>query len=369
MKVLFALDTLACGGIEKSALAQIDSLAEENEITVLLDERKGDLLPLVNSKARIRTISYGEEALREKHLGRKKYLLWLILRLRILTVVKLLLVYYKERGLSREERAIVTRRRLYLSQVSPDTDRYDVAICYAELVPLCYVVECVSADKKVLWMHTELSDEWCNVNYYEPYISKMDEIIAVSERLAGQLKQRFPHLAERIECRKHKVNRNMIERLADENFESPWGEGSIGILTVGRLSPEKGVHLAIEAALLLKNQGLNFSWCFVGDGSERMKLECKVKELHLEDCVTFVGTKINPYPYMKTCDVYVQPSLYEGFGLTIAEALCLGKVIVSTHTIGGDEQLRDNATSRLVPISAVGIAGGIMEVANATNKN
>ena len=104
--------------------------------------------------------------------------------------------------------------------------------------------------------------------------------------------------------------------------------GKNKILTVGRLSDKKGQDLAIQAAELLKNANVDFVWYFVGDGETKNLLSKMILELHLENNVVLLGGRSNPYPYFENCDIYVQPSRSEGFGISLAEAKLFGKPIM-----------------------------------------
>ena len=121
-------------------------------------------------------------------------------------------------------------------------------------------------------------------------------------------------------------------------------ENEILICTVGRLTPAKGYDMAIECCEQLVKKGLKFKWIVVGDGSERAKLENMIKEKGLEDVFILIGSRHNPYPYMKLCDIYVQPSRWEGFGITVAEAKVLNKPIVVSSIPEFVEQIEDNST-------------------------
>ena len=131
------------------------------------------------------------------------------------------------------------------------------------------------------------------------------------------------------------------------------------ILTVGRLSEEKGQRVAIDALNILLNKGYKVKWYFVGDGNDRDCCEQLAAEYGIIDKVEFLGLQTNPYGYMRDCDVYVQPSRHEGFCITLAEALCFGNPIVATNFTGADEQLRNRENGIVVGMSSDEIAIGV----------
>jgi glycosyltransferase involved in cell wall biosynthesis len=77
----------------------------------------------------------------------------------------------------------------------------------------------------------------------------------------------------------------------------------------------------------------------VGGGPGEEALRAKIQETHMENHVRMVGMRENPYPYIRRADLYVQPSRVESFGLTICEALLLGRQVIATDTDGARELL------------------------------
>lgn len=136
----------------------------------------------------------------------------------------------------------------------------------------------------------------------------------------------------------------------------------VRILTVGRLSAMKGYDLAIDAAKLLTNSGIDFTWYVVGEGTLRKELEQRIANCGLQERFFLLGSRVNPYPYFKECDLYVQPSKYEGFCITLAEAKMFQKPIVTTNFGAVSAQFVNKKNGLIVDISASGIADGVMQM-------
>ena len=134
------------------------------------------------------------------------------------------------------------------------------------------------------------------------------------------------------------------------------------ILSVGRLWNQKGFDLAIDAAAVLKQQGIDFAWYIIGEGSLRAPLQKQIDALGLSDCFLLLGTRENPYPYMKHCDMLVQPSRYEGKSVVLDEAkmLCVPIVATAYPTVG--DQIVDGKEGVITEMSAQGIADGILRI-------
>lgn len=133
----------------------------------------------------------------------------------------------------------------------------------------------------------------------------------------------------------------VLARQTPSNMDLP----HFNIVCVGRLyTPHKGQDLLVRALSILKNKGLNnFHLDIIGEGTSRSELENLVSELDLQDYITFAGQKDRDYLYKHICcyDLFVLPSRSEGFGLSVAEAMC-AKVPVLISDLDGPMEVIDN---------------------------
>ena len=154
-----------------------------------------------------------------------------------------------------------------------------------------------------------------------------------------QLVKRIPEILGKTVVTPNVIVAEQCRKMAEiENGFSDEFEG-IRVLTIGRLSEEKGQDIVPEVAAKLKENNLKFKWYLIGDGKLRKAIEEKSKALGVENEVVLLGTKTNPYPYLKQADIYVQTSIHEGFCITLGEAKVFGMPIVSTEFAGAHEQL------------------------------
>lgn len=137
-----------------------------------------------------------------------------------------------------------------------------------------------------------------------------------------------------------------------------WRQGCVLLGTVGRLSPEKGHARLLEAFARLHAQTPTLRLLVVGDGAERLPLQQQAVRLGIADAVRFTGTLENPYPVMKSLDLFVLPSFYEGQAIVLLEALTLGTATLSTD-IPGPRNVLANGAGILVENSTEGLVGGI----------
>ena len=82
----------------------------------------------------------------------------------------------------------------------------------------------------------------------------------------------------------------------------------------------------------------------------------------MENNVIVLGKKKNPYPYIKSCDIYIQPSRYEGKAVTVREAQMLNRPVIITNFSTARSQLKNGIDGLIVPIDNVGCAEGIIKL-------
>ena len=231
---------------------------------------------------------------------------------------------------------------------------FDVAISYIQGYN-ADILERVEADKKYVFYHGSTDEAH---EFHENLFGKIDGIVAVSKYVSDILKKLYPAYADKVSVIDNYVDADAVLK-SSEKYEVDFPKNKIKLCSCGRLYPVKGFDLAVEAAKILKEKGVDFVWYFVGDGSERAKLEKMISEYGLSDHIVITGMKDNPYPYMAGCDIFVQPSYEDAQPLSIIEAKILGIPVVATKTVGGCDQIQDGVNGVLAEINAESVAEGI----------
>ena len=139
-----------------------------------------------------------------------------------------------------------------------------------------------------------------------------------------------------------------------------WIPQNTAILTVGRLVSIKGQAMIPRTTRLLLDAGYEVYWYLVGDGPLRETVEAEIQKYDVAEHVILLGTQTNPYPYIKNCDIYVQPSFSEGYCTTTMEAKILHKPIVTTDAPGMREQFVSGVNGLIVDaMTPEALSGGI----------
>lgn len=248
-------------------------------------------------------------------------------------------------------------------------DHYNIAIAYSQngFAPY-YVIDKVKADRKVLWYHNGAYEK--NEAEYQRdryYYNQFDHIVAVSSDCANILQDKFNFNDKKILILRNVCDVKSILENGKAFVPQTFNKSQFHIVTVGRLTSEKGANLAIKACWILYNEGRNICWHWVGDGNQAEHVRNLIKELELEKQFILEGKQLNPYPYIRYADVYVQSSYYEAYSTTITEAKVLCKPIVTTDVGGMRDQLIDHVNGLIVPVDAEAIAEAIRKLMDDAN--
>lgn len=349
MKILFVIDSLHMGGAEKSLVTLLNCLpVGDMDIEVMRMAPGGILEPMLPSGITLSQISLHTPGL----IGRTRYMAARVaLRLSRISSHHGTTVHPNDR-FWRHMRHSVPQLQSH----------YDVAIAYQQGFPTAYVATRVNATRKIAWVNADLAGAGYDPQANMPFYRAMDSIVTVSDTLRSLFLTRYPSLAPRVTAIRDIVDPATISRLADRPSPyPPTADGStapLRLLTVARMEHIKGLDMAIEAARLLRDAGLDFHWHFLGDGSERGRLTDLIGRYGLHDRVTLHGTIANPYPWMRGCDIYIQPSRHEGFGIAIAEAMTLLRPVIATDFPVAHDHI-DGTNGLIAPMSPRGIADAV----------
>ena len=243
---------------------------------------------------------------------------------------------------------------------------YDLAIGYLEKSSIYFIVEKVNAKKKIGWIHTNYSSSGMDPQFDEQYFKHLDQIITVSEECANSLKSQFPQFNKNISIIYNIISPQVINNLSKMEIQEKFARDNdcITILTVARLSYEKGLDIAVKSCKLLVNKGYKLKWYVLGDGNERENLEKLIESQNLQGNFKLLGVRENPYPYLRAADIYVQPSRYEGKSIAIDEAKVLSKPIIVTNFETAKDQIINEINGLIVGISEHEVATGIEKMVN-----
>lgn len=348
-KIVFCLQTMVLGGVEKELITILKKINHLYDITLLLLYLE-DTEVLNEIPNDINTIIIGVD---------KAYYCGSTIELIKQRISK---------GKALEAGAIGVKKLLKIGMSHINTDIsnipelagcYDIAICYHIHSPLMmrYVIEKITARKKIGWIHNDFYGSTYPIQRLRKYVELYDEFVAVSKKVENEFQELCPWYSGETSTAYNyldvdEIIRQSQEPIADKVF---FDEPGVKLLTVGRFSEQKGIDLAIHAAAILKKKNLQFKWFLIGYGELEGVYRKLIKEHDVDSCFMILGRKSNPYPYINNCDIYIQPSRHEAFGLVIMEAKIFAKPIVSTDFDGADEQIDNGKNGIIVPLNDVSV--------------
>ncbi len=259
--------------------------------------------------------------------------------------------YIKRHGLIGEKSAVALEyshkyTKAFMPEIS-DTE-YDMAVSF--LTPHYYVTDKVKAKMKVAYIHTDYAYISVDRESELKMWSKYDSIAAVSDAVMESFVKLFPELKEKTLVIENINPTKLIKDRADEFMPTEeMSDNCVKILSVGRFCEQKNFENIPRKAALLKDKGLGFKWYIIGFGDDKL-IRTAIKETGTENEVVILGKKANPYPYIKNCDIYAQPSRYEGKAVTVLEAQMLGKPVIITNYATAPSQLKDGYDGIIAPM-------------------
>lgn len=365
-KLLFIMNDLECGGAQKSLLSILETIDySKYEVDLFLFKHKGDFLKNIPNKVRVlpEPINYkyfeGPIIKSVKEIIKKGKIVSAIKRIQIGKIYKT------------EKRSSVVEQKVwkYIKDILGSNNKYyDSAIAFMERGPIYYAVDNVQAKIKIGWIHTDYTKLNADKEFDKAYFNKLDFLVTISDDCAKVLSDQFNDMKDKIKVINNIVSSSIINKLAYEEVIFPYDkEDRVKLISVGRVEPEKGFDIAIEACKILCDKGINVSWYIVGDGTQRKSLEKKAKEYHISDRFCILGVKNNPYAYIEKSAIYVQPSRYEGKSIAIDEAKIIAKPIIVTNFNTAKYQIDNRKNGLIVDTSAIALAEGIEELINDNN--
>lgn len=255
-----------------------------------------------------------------------------------------------------------------LPPIQPDKE-YDLAVSF--LVPHDIVLEKVRARKKVCWVHTDYTKIDIDTDLEEPVWSRFDHIAAVSDAVSEAFLTRFPALREKMVTLPNILSPEWIRSRAEAfrvDDEMPRESGVMRLLSIGRFTVAKNFANVPDICRRIRETGISIRWYLIGYGGEEGLIRERITEAGMEEYVRILGKKENPYPYLKACDVYVQPSRFEGNSVSVREAQILGKPVVVTAYPTVSSQIENGVDGVIVPMDNAGCASALAVLVSEPEK-
>jgi glycosyltransferase involved in cell wall biosynthesis len=350
-KIAFFVQWMLCGGVENALIALSNKLFENgNDVTIYVIDEKGEFIKKIPHNVQLRKIPMPEKVRKSIPVGGTKVTVRECLKEKHYLQAVGFVVRHK---LSRNQFAELN---VDFNQIPYLDEKYDIAVNFHMHSPFLvrYLSERVSADKKLTWIHNDFETTQYDIKSLDAYLKCVDGFYGVSNKLVNEFVERLPQYKDKTQVALNIVPAEEIKQKADEYYPEEFtagGNEKLKILTVGRLEEQKGYDIALDVCEKLIDSGAPIEWFVLGDGTQRSWIESEIQKRKLVGKMHLLGVRMNPYPYFKNCDIYVQTSKHEGWGITITEAKILQKPIVTTDFAGAREQIVDEVSGDIADIN------------------
>ncbi len=359
-KILIVHSNMELGGAETSLLGLLQNIDyTKYTVDLLLMEKKGELLSLIPEEVNLLQTP-------NEYKGLVLPIKDVIFRQHLPGIAYGRLLG-KVRGRSHKYKTYATKQyaHYYSMKFLPRIDKkYDMAISFID--PHFIVAQKVNARITLGWLHTDFSRVKPDTEFDHDMWNGLDYIVHISDSCKDKFDKCYPDLAYKSIVIENLLSKAFVclrSAASDVVSEMP-KEKYFRLLSIGRYSHPKNFDSIPDICAKLINSGLSIKWYIIGYGSEEALIKEKIVESNMEDNVILLGKKTNPYPYIKECDLYVQPSRYEGKCVAVREAQMLGKPVVITKYATSASQLEDGVDGVIVPMDNQGCAEGIAAVLN-----
>lgn len=355
------------GGVERSLLGLLNSFDYNRfEVDLFLFLHDGEFLSMIPSQVNVlpEIRKYTSLLLPTKKVLQNGYIDVLIYKSIAHFFAR---VFCRKNKLKPENLVYETYMQKYVSRCLPQVNNkeYDLAISF--LTPHYIVSAKTKHRKSIAWIHTDYSFFDFDRKTEEAMWNQYNHIASISEDCTNAFAGKFPSQKDKIILIENILSQDFVRKQAeheDVSTEMSKQDKEIMLCSVGRFSQQKNFDNVPPLCKELHRRGYPVKWYLIGYGGDEALIRAKIHETQMQDYVIILGKKENPYPYMKACDIYVQPSRYEGKAVTVREAQILGKPVVITRFATSGSQLEDGNNGIIVPMDNEGCAYGIQELIN-----
>lgn len=354
-RIFINMHYMELGGAERALLGLLNALdTDKVDVDLFLNQHTGEFMPLIPKKINLLPERRGYNAIERPMLQVLKEGQYGI----VLGRLKARILHRKySRSLSSTEKSVDYSALHYSAEcVQPylpsleDLGEYDLAISFVQ--PHNIVLNKVKAKKKIAWIHTDYSTIHINVDMELPVWAGFDHIASISPDCTRSFLTTFPSLNNKIIEIENIISTSFVRQQAEKfDVSKEMPKTGISLLSVGRYTYQKNFdNLPNIAKRIIELGHSDLKWYVIGYGLEEELIKQKIVEADMENNVILLGKKENPYPYIKRCDIYVQPSRYEGKSISVREAQILCKPVVVTNYPTAKSQINDGYDGIIAPL-------------------
>ena len=252
--------------------------------------------------------------------------------------------------------SLIPKKLLYKMIVDK---KYDIEIAFQREMPTFIVANSTNSEAiHICWMH--------GYEFYEKEYSMVDKVVCVSRYCRDKARGEAvnPTIKNKILTLYNLNNDKMIINASKDEVDISINSDCINLITVGRLSNEKGFIRLVKILARLRDENFNFKLYIIGDGPERQQIEDTIKNLNMYNYVFLLGKQENPHKYTSKVDLFVCSSYTEGYSTACTEAAILNIPILTTDVPGANEIINDCECGIVVDNNDDALYSGLKNILN-----
>lgn len=356
-KVLFIMPSLFIGGAERSLLGLLDSFDYDNfEVSLFLYRHEGEFIEYIPEQVHILPLipEYATFDIPIKSL--------ILSRMWPFALARVFGKFMKKMNQSEDKLGVWASMQYisrYLQPLLPEIPgSYDLGISFLGIPDV--LVNKVNAKIKIAWNHTDYTILGPDKKYDRKIYDRVNYVASVSDACTSQFLSVYPEYKSKAITIHNVISKSFLEEQASHSIVDMDNDCNVvKLLSIGRFSDAKNFDNIPDICRRIVESGINVKWYIIGYGVEEKLIRKRIIENQMKDHVIILGKKDNPYPYIRLCDFYVQPSRYEGKCVSVLEAQILNKPVVITAYATASDQLIDGVDGVVVPMDNEGAAKGI----------
>lgn len=364
-QIFINIHYMEIGGAETSLIGLLQSLDSQRvDVDLFINDHRGEMMQFIpswiNVLPTIPTYTLIERPMTV--VLRHGFIKLLFARL----WAKWKFCQYRKKFRPKDGSAIFGYIGKYVTRMLPSIQakkNYDLAISF--VTPHNIVLDKVRAKKKICWIHTDYSAIDVDARLEFPVWNGYDRIVSISADVTRAFCAVFPSLQNKIIEIENIISPQFVHHmaaLAPQSADMPHEESTTILLTIGRYSFQKKLEEIPILCRLLIEKGCKVKWYIIGYGGDGEYIRKAIRREGMEADVIMLGKKTNPYPYIKACDWYVQPSRYEGKSVVVREAQILLKPVIITAYSTASSQIKNGLDGVIVPMPAKDCAASMAKI-------
>lgn len=368
-RILIIQLSMFIGGAERALLGLLDSIDYKSyDVDLLLCSHSGDFLSLINKDVNILPYDKRYDVFQNP-------IKQLMQRTQFHAALRRVFAKYTDQWLSwrlKKVHSVWHAQQLIhrcLTKILPEVyGEYDLAINFLGVPSI--LVNHVNARVKATWIHTDYSKIVADRDLDRQMYDNVNYIVNVSDDCKRIFDNIYPEYSGKSIIIENILNTQLVDKLSKDDGEIiPFTDDKINILSIGRFNEVKNFTAIPEICRLMINAGAPpFKWYLIGYGSLEDSISKNITECGVNEYVEILGKRVNPYPYILSCDVYVQPSKFEGKAVTVREAQMLGKPVIVTSYDTAPSQIKNGVDGYILPMGIKDFVYGLVHLLNDRSK-